>query len=184
VVLDFSCHLGTYVLGEGGIRVRTRRVQVDVTHRTVYYEGSIGPGPADYEETYPFRRVKGGEVIEIRGGTLLHQGDFTGRRLEAVKMESVVLNLPAQSRMVQGWFRPDGTFLLKRFRSGSSVGGLILGPAESENRGRYEIRGHEILFYSPDGQVERNLFGYLGKGTQGKEIVVIGNDICPVDRIF
>jgi hypothetical protein len=32
--------------------------------------------------------------------------------------------------------------------------------------------------------VERNLFGYLGKGTQGKEIVVIGNDICPVDRIF
>ena len=91
-------------------------------------------------------------------------------------MESIVLNLSGQSRMVRGSFRPDGTFLLNRIGSGYTA-------ADRESSGRYEIRGHEILLKRPGFQMERNLFGHLGKGAGGKEIVVIGRDIYPVDRI-
>jgi len=91
-------------------------------------------------------------------------------------MESVVLNLSGQSRMVKGSFRPDGAFRLSRIGSGYS-------PADRDSSGTYEIRGHEILLSRPGFPVERKLFGHLGKDAGGKEIVIIGQDIFPVDRI-
>jgi hypothetical protein len=176
IAIDFGCSYGTYVQSENSIQMRLGRVEVDVGRRTVYKDVSIGAGSQSYEYTYPFRKVKGTDAVEIDGVTLVRQDDLTGRTLEAGKMESIVLNLSGQSRMVRGSFRPDGTFLLNRIGSGYTA-------ADRESSGRYEIRGHEILLKRPGFQMERNLFGHLGKGAGGKEIVVIGRDIYPVDRI-
>ena len=188
---DFDCSYGTYVMGENSIRVRVSRVHVDTGRRTLHKAIPIGAGSEEVEHAYPFRKVKGMDVVEIDGVTLMRQDDLTGRTLEAANIKYIVLNITAQSRMVQGWFRPDGTFLLQRFGSGSMLGDNFvkrygvrpMPPNGSESSGRYEIRGHEILFTHPGNQPEHNLFGHVGKDAAGKEIVVIGNNLCPVDRI-
>ncbi len=191
VTLDFGCRFGAYALAEGSLRLRTRPVQVDVTRRTVYYNNLPLAGSPEQEETLPFRSLKGADVIQIDGTVLTRQGDFTGYTLEAAKLESIVFNPAGESRLIEGWFRADGTFVLKRMRTQNPVmtmginqlGPLVMpGTSESQNQGRYQIRGHEILFYSPDGKVERKLFGHLGKSPDGKERVVIGDLVCPVDR--
>ncbi len=170
----FDLKLGSYELRGDRIELRTREVKVDAGRQLLLLQ-ELWKERWEQEqvEEKPFRAPAGRERIEIDGAVLIHQADQTGRKL-AGEFANEVMTATLR-RSARATFTPEGRFSLNE---GWTGGALISAPSggSNEGSGRYEIRGHEIIFQYSDGRVEKRLFGYLGQAG-GKEYVAIGEFI-------
>ena len=176
----FDCELGRYRLDGGTIRISAPCLLIDLTHRVTvrdpWYVCDDQKG-----EAHSFRFVDGPKQIEIgqRFGvqSLLRQVDQSGKKLSGDFGCSDVDFVANNSGKAS--FFPDGVFSMNE--EGSAKYGSVYGSVEafssSARKGRYEIRGNEIIFHNSDGTTWKQLFGDLGKDDHGRERVAIGGSI-------
>lgn len=165
--------MGSYELSGGRVRLRTQRTKVDLEQRLLLVDAEP-TGLEDWDvEAKSFRGVQDSERLEIDGVLFVRQGDQTGRKLAGEYLGRRVTLFGFTQRA--GAFTAQGEFSLEEVSSYQVM--AVGGGEDNTGRGRYEVRGHEIVFHYADGRVEKRLFSDLGGqagGTQ-REAVAIGD---------
>jgi hypothetical protein len=159
---------GIYGIGGNGIELQTLELKINLRLQILIYEEiwkELWEKPKAERKSFRFLGNK--QRIEIDGATLLLQKDQTGRKLEgeyAVEYRTLRMTFSGRAK-----FASDGGFSIDELWLQSIGAG-----GENHGTGRYEVRGHDIIFRYSDGRVETRVFGDLGK-ISGKETITLGH---------
>ncbi len=194
-----ACSLGRYQLQGEHIRFNALAFSVDPSKRTKFRERAFA-GDKDRTGDERLRTLRGFDVVQIvkaiplsvdpnysRTWVLVRQSDQTGRKLEG-EFFNLVMSAPVGTLNTGAAgtanFSSGGQFSLAVETSWEGNTAASPRPGGSGGTGRYEIQGHEIIFYNSDGTVSVRNFGYLGKDRNGREFIAIGGFLWVKGDIF